>query len=210
MSTTSKPVSRPLAVLKLPEYRVPLLCAYARSIVRAMTNTPSFSLPHPPLSTVEAAIEALAEAETATRSRLLGTVPLRDEKRLALVMLLQQLRAYVQATADADVEHAVSIIESAGMAVKKPRANPGRGFAAKPGPVSGSVKLIAPKAANRAGYEWAYRLDGTDFWVSLPFTVQASTAVSGLQPGSTVHFRYRPATKDGTGDWSQSVSIIVD
>jgi hypothetical protein len=45
--------------------------------------------------------------------------------------------------------------------------------------------------------------------VSLPFTTQASTTVSGLTPGSTVHFRYRPVTKDGAGDWSQPVSIMV-
>jgi hypothetical protein len=210
MSTTTKPVSRTLAVLKLPEYEVPLLVTAARAIVRAMTGNPRFPSPDPQLATVEAAIEALAAAETAAHTRMQGTVAVRDQKRQALVVLLQQLRDYVQATADADVEHAVSIIESAGMAVKKPRMLPARVFSAKPGPVSGSVKLLAPQAGNRAGYEWAYSTDGKRTWVSLPFTVQASTTVSGLQPGTTVPFRYRAVTKDGTGDWSEPVSIIVD
>ena len=47
-------------------------------------------------------------------------------------------------------------------------------------------------------------------WISLPFTVQANTTVSGLRPGSTVHFRYRPVTKDGAGDWSDPIAVIVD
>jgi hypothetical protein len=210
MSTTTKPVSRPLAVLKLPEYEVPLLVTVARAIVRAMTGNPRFPSPDPPLATVEAAIEALAAAETATRSRMQGTVAARDGKRLALVVLLQQLRDHVQARADANVDEAVSIIESAGMAVKKERVPPARVFTAKRGPVSGSVKLLAPQAGNRAGYEWAYSTDGKKSWVSVPFTVQASTTVSGLQPGSTVYFRYRAVTKDGTGDWSEPVGVIVE
>jgi hypothetical protein len=45
--------------------------------------------------------------------------------------------------------------------------------------------------------------------VSLPFTVQASTTVFGFPPASTVHFRYRAVTKDGTGDWGQTLSILV-
>ncbi len=159
--------------------------------------------------TVGAAIDALAEAETATLTRLDGTVPVRDRKRLEVKMLLEQLCAHVQAIADADREHAISIIESAGMAVKKPSVAPERIFAAEPGDTSGDVRLRAPKGGNRAGYEWAYSTDGMKTWVSLPITVQASTAVRGLQPGSTVYFRYRVTTKDGTGDWSDPVSIIV-
>jgi hypothetical protein len=209
MSTTTKPVSRPLAVLKLPEYRVPLLVTVARAIVRAMTQNPHFPSPDPPLATVEAAIEALAVAQTATLTRMVGTVATRDEKRRALVMLLEQLRSHVQAAADADLEHAVVIIENAGMEVKRPRTVRARVFTAKQGLVSGSVEILAPKAANRAGYEWAYSTDGKGAWVPVPFTVQASTTISGLSPGSTVHFRYRAATKDGAGDWSQPVSMIV-
>jgi hypothetical protein len=208
--SASKTVLRPLAVLKLPENKVPLLVTYARSIVHAMTGNPSFPSPRPSLATVAAAVEVLSEAEAATRSRTAGTVTARDEKRLALVGLLQQLLSYVQATADAGAENGPAIIESAGMAVKKTRVHPPGVFAAKRGPVSGSVKLVAPKAGNRAGYEWAYSTDGGKTWVSLPFTVQASTTLFDLQPASTVHFRYRAVTKDGTGDWGQTLSMLVE
>jgi hypothetical protein len=44
----------------------------------------------------------------------------------------------------------------------------------------------------------------------VPFTVQASTTLFGLQPDSTVHFRYRAVTKDAAGDWGQTLSILVE
>jgi hypothetical protein len=119
MSTPTKPISRPVAVLRLPEYQVPKLVTYARSIVRALTGNLQFPSPLPPLATVEAAIDALDAAETDTRTRLRGTVQVRDERRLALVMLLNHLCSHVQATADSDIDNGASIIESAGMAVKR-------------------------------------------------------------------------------------------
>ena len=33
--------------------------------------------------------------------------------------------------------------------------------------------------------------------------------VTGLAPGATVQFRYRPVTKAGEGDWSQTVVLLV-
>ena len=162
------------------------------------------------LASVQAATDDLFHAETAALTRAKGAVATRDEKRIALVMLLQRLLSYVQSCADAEPEHAASIIETSGMAVKRPRVQLPRVFSAKPGAVSGSVKLVAPQAANRAGYEWGYSLDGAATWESLPFTVQANTTVSGLKPGATVHFRYRAVTKDGAADWNDAATLIVD
>ena len=42
-----------------------------------------------------------------------------------------------------------------------------------------------------------------------PATLQAKTTVTGLTPGATVEFRYRPVTKTGEGNWSQTVQLIV-
>jgi hypothetical protein len=74
------------------------------------------------------------------------------------------------------------------------------------------VDLVAPKAGDRAGYEFQYSLDGGMTWLSLPepFTTKASATVRGLKPGSTVHFRVRATVKGVTGDWSNSVAIIVE
>ena len=209
MSTSKKAPSRPEAVLKLPEYQVPLLLTMARAIVTSMTENAWFPDPQPPLATVRAAIDELADAETATLTKTTGTVAKRDEKRFALVSLLHRVQSYVQSKVDANPENGPSIIQGAGLEVKKKAGPPARVFTAKQGPTSGSVILLAPKAGHRAGYEWAYSLDGGTTWIALPFTVQARTTVTGLKPGSKVGFRYRAVTKDGAGDWSEPVAMIV-
>ena len=209
MSTSAKSPSRPVAVLKLPEYEAPLLVTMARAIVTRMTGNAWFPAPQPPLATVQVAIDDLAEAEAATLTKTMGTVARRDGKRVALVSLLQLLQAHVQSTAEANPENGASIIQSAGLEVKKKAGPPPRVFTAKQGPTSGSVILLAPKAGHRAGYEWAYSLDGGTTWIAVPVTVQARTTVTGLKPGSKVSFRYRAVTKDGAGDWSDAVVMIV-
>jgi hypothetical protein len=203
----SKPTKLPrqqLAVLKLPEYRVPQLIIRARGIARAMTDNPFFPAPATSLATVEEAIDDLEAVETAT----LKQTALRDEKRRALVRLLQRLRDYVQSIADADPERAASIIESAGMFVKGPRPYPAPVFRAKHG-TSGTILLFAPSAGDRAGYDWEYSLDGGETWNPLQSTRKASTKVPGLTPGMKVFFRYRPVTGAGPGNWSHPIAIIV-
>jgi hypothetical protein len=208
MTTTPKTVHRSLASLKLPN-KVPALITYGQGIVKSMTRNASFPNPVPALATVTEALNELQAAETAALARTKGAATTRNEKRAALVQLLQQLRGYIQTTADANVENGASIIQSAGIAVRKTPVRHPRVFDAKPGTVSGSVKLLAASAARRASYEWEYSLDGGKTWVTSPVTLQAKTTLSGLTPGATVQFKYRPVIKTGEGDWSQPVSLIV-
>jgi hypothetical protein len=208
MTTTSKSLHRTLASLKLPT-KVPAFITYAESIVKGMTDNPSFPAPTPVLSTVTQAIDDLQVAETAALSRTKGAVATRNEKRMALVQLLQQTKAYVQTAADANRENAISIVQSAGMVVKKTPVRTKRSFAAKPGTVSGTVTVLTSAAARRASYDWEYSTDGGKTWVNLPSTLQAKTTVSGLTPGATATFRVRALTKIGEGDWSQPTSLLV-
>jgi hypothetical protein len=210
MSTRTKTATRLLAILKFPKNKAPEAVIYARSILRSMTGNPSFPSPHPSLSTLEAATDALAEAEGAARSRALGTATIRDERRQELKGLLEQLCAHVQARADANHENAASIIESAGMYVKKGAAPVPGGFRAKHGKNSGDALVIAPSAGDRAAYEFAYSIDGMKTWVTLEVTQKATVTVHGLTPGSTVYFRYRARTsKKGWGDLSDPIGIRV-
>jgi hypothetical protein len=103
----------------------------------------------------------------------------------------------------------VSIVQSAGILVRKTPVFPPRIFTAKPGDVSGSVQLITHAVDRRASYEWQCCTDGGKTWVLLPVTLQAKTVVLGMTPGATVSFRYRPVTKAGEGDWSQPTSLLV-
>jgi hypothetical protein len=209
MTVASTATPRFLAILKLPEHKVPLLISLARGIVSAMTGNPWFPSPDPPLAAVLDAIEALVAAQVTAQTGLRGAAVARDVKRGELVRTLQYLRDYVQKIANGDVANAASIIESAGMHGKRKRGSLPRIFAAKPGELSGTAVLVAPWAGPHASYEWEYSLDGMKTCIPLPPTTQSTTTVTGLVPGALVHFRYRTVTKDGVGDWSQPVSLMI-
>lgn len=205
MSNSTKTIRRPFASLLLPR-KVSDLVAYATRVVQAMTGNPAFPTPTPPLAVVSAAIGELQAAETAALARTKGAVTARNEKRVAL---LQQLKGYIQATADAAPENGGSIIESAGIALRKVPTHAARASAATPGAVSGSAVVTAAVAARRAAYDWEYSVDGGKTWVAAPGTLRARTTITGLPPATTVQFRHRAVTTDGQGDWSQPTSLLV-
>ena len=204
-STTTK-THRALASLKLPKPN-PALITYAQGIVKGMTGNAYFTAPSPALAALSAAITDLQTAVTLALTRAMGAAAARNEKRATLVSLLQQERSYVQGIADLSPENGGSIIESAGLAVKKVPTHAPRVFAAKPGAVSGAVTLVAPSAGHRSSYEWEYSTDGGKTWVTMPPTIQAKTSITGLTPGSSVQFRYRSVTKAGAGDWTQPITM---
>jgi hypothetical protein len=206
--TTTKTDHRSIVVLKLPT-RAQALVTYGQNIVTCMTGNASFPTPVPSLATVTAAITDLQNAEAATLARTKGSVLTRNEKRTALVAVLQQVKGYIQTTADANLENGASIIASAGVDVRKTVVHSPRVFGAKPGAVTGTAKVFAASAGHRASYEWEYSTDGGKTWVTAPVTLQAKTVVTGLTAGTTVQFRYRPVTKAGEGNWTQPVSLLV-
>ena len=93
--TTTKVSHRTIASLKLPRPNAALIL-YAQSIVTAMTSNPSFANPSPPLAALSSAIADLQTSEAAALSRVKGAVATRNEKRTALVSLLQATRSYVE------------------------------------------------------------------------------------------------------------------
>jgi hypothetical protein len=199
---------RALAILKLPK-RMSNMITYAQGIVTALNDNPSFKTPSPTLAEVTTAINDLQTAETAAATRAKGTNTARNDKRTALLKLLQQLRSYVQSVADSNAEKAATLITNAGMVVRKTPVHKPRVFTAEPGAVSGSAKLTAVSAGPRACYDWESSLDGGKTWVAAASTLQAKTTLVGFTPGVTVMFRFRPVTKTGEGNWSQPVSLIV-
>jgi hypothetical protein len=118
----------------------------------------------------------------------------------------------VQSIADGDRENAASIIASAGMDVKKVGRPPPRAYHAGRGRVSGEVAIVVPSAGDRAGYEHQYSLDGGKTWLPFPqpFTNETEVTLSDLRPGVTVSLRYRSTVKGVTGNWSQTIAILVD
>ncbi len=76
----------------------------------------------------------------------------------------------------------------------------------------GQLRVIAPSAGDRAGYEFQYSLDGGATWLPFPqqFTNYSTVTPPPLPAGATVHFRYRVTIKGVTGDWIGPVSIKVE
>jgi hypothetical protein len=208
MTASTKTSHRPLAALYLPG-KLGALLQYVTAIVKAMTGNPAFPAPSPTLAEITSAVTDLQTAETAAVARTKGAVITRNTKRTALLTLLRQLQAYVQKIADGDLENGASIIGSAGMSVRKTPTRAARAFAASPGPVSGSAKVVTVTASRRASYEWQYSTDGGKTWVTAPVTLQAKTTIVGLPAGTTVMFRSRAVTKIGEGEWTQVVSLLV-
>jgi hypothetical protein len=95
------------------------------------------------------------------------------------------------------------------MAIRKTAAHSKLPFAAKAGPVSGTVLLAAKAAAARASYEWEWSGDGGKTWTAVLPTLQAKTQITGLPVATTVQFRFRSVTKAGASDWSQPISLLV-
>ena len=100
-------------------------------------------------------------------------------------------------TADANAENATSIIESAGVAVRKEPVRKPRVFAAKPGSQLRHGGTGDGGGGRRASYEWQFSTDGGKTWVSAPSTLQAKTTVTGLSAGTTVEFRFKSVVKAG-------------
>jgi hypothetical protein len=136
-------------------------------------------------------------------------VEVRNARLARLESLVKRLKAYVQAVADDDPDNAVSIIESAGMSVKKPTAPSKPPLYVKPGRVSGAVRAVARAVAKEAQYEWQWSSDGGKTWEDAPKTLQAKTVIRGLPSEVKCLFRFRAVTRRKRTDWSEPVAGVV-
>jgi hypothetical protein len=207
-NNTIKSIHRATVSINVPP-KISDLIALGHTIITMLTNNQLLPAPSPTVAALTSALADLQTAQTAASARTKGAATVRNEKRTVFISLLQQLRGYVQTTADATPENGASIIESSGLSVRKTPTHAPRVFGAKQGPLSGTAKVTAVSAGPRSSYEWQYSTDGAKTWVSAPVTIQAKTVITGLAVGTTVQFRYRPVTKTGEGDWSQPVSLLV-
>ena len=76
-------------------------------------------------------------------------------------------------------------VESADMYLKQLRGPLPQVFAAEPGSHSGEIDVTAPRAGDRAAYEFQYSLDGGETWLPFPQAVEtkASATLPGMKPG---------------------------
>jgi len=207
MSTSITPKVH--VTLRLPR-SVPRLLVMAQAIEEAVAaNSSTFPSPTPTLAQLSADIQDLNAAETATRTRLVGSVETRNTKVAIVRSDLELLRGYVQRIADNDPANAEAIAADAGMTVRKAPVLVKADLAAKPDPSSsGTIELVAKAIAKRAAHDWQLSHDGQT-WTALQSTLQAKTTVTGLVRGTTVYFRHRSLLKSGPEPWSDPVSALV-
>jgi hypothetical protein len=201
-------MARSIAVLKLSS-KVGDVIAYAQHVATALTGNPAFPDPTPSIAKLQTDVAALAHAESAILSRMKGAYEARNAKLAVVRTDLEGLRTYVQGLVDAaPPAEAAALIEGAGFELRKTALHDKPELAAKPGSTSGTVRLMAKAAAPRASYFWEYSTDQKT-WVELPPTTKAKTGASGLTPGALYFFRVQALTKEGEGNKSQPVSLLV-
>jgi len=200
-------MTRALAAINFPR-RIPEALLYAQSVAAAMRGNPAFPSPRPTLATFEADIAAAEASHVRTLTRTLGTTSDRDARLAKVHADLFSLRTYVQQVADESPGQAEVVIASAGMSLKRSSGHPKPTFEAKQGLVLGTVRLVAKAPRVRASYDWQRSTDGV-VWVDLERTVRADAEVTGLAAGTRYLFRYRTLTRDGVGNFSQVVSLLV-
>jgi len=174
----------------------------------AATDNPWFPAPVPSLAKVQAVIDALDKAQAAT-SKTKGLPAARNDALKKLRDLLTRLKGYVQAVANDNPSFAESIITSASMDIVQRPAPRIAILTVYPGPVSGSVRLVARAVAKEASYWWQLSADGGKTWVAVRRTQQANTVVKDLQPGTKYAFRFQAVTRRLTTNWCDPVFYVV-
>ena len=113
----------------------------------------------------------------------------------------------VQKIARKTPANAITIIESAGFAVKKSSAH-GKVSGPKNSKISGTIIVISPEAGF---HEWAQLAADGITWISLRATRGHKKTIAGLTPGQSVTIRsaFVLPDKDGESSWLVYPSIIV-
>ena len=181
----------------------------AYHIVQKMDGNSWFPSPVPPLAKVKAAIDALGDAETKAMYAGGNSKSDRDLQWRRVKLLMDGLKTYVEGVANEDLEHAETIITSAGMHVVVTHRPSKSVLAVFQGRVSGTVRLVAKMIAKECTYYWQMSADGGKTWINLTPTVQTETMVEDLEPGKTYQFRLRGLTNKLSTVWCDPVPFLV-
>ncbi len=197
-----------LVVLGLPK-TVPALIIRMTAILDAMlANKVTFPSPPLAIALVTAHVAALSAAESATKTRALGTKQARDAARKLVIEDAYQLHGYVQQLANASPTEAASIAAQAAMKLRGSGAHPKADLTVNQ-TLSGTLHVVAKSAKGARAHEWMYSSDGGKSWVAVSPTTKPSTIITGFQPGTLVQVKHRIIVKGGPGDWSPTVQVAV-
>ncbi len=201
------PTKNPIA-LNLPTVAT-LLIVYARHIVACMTNNSWFTTPNPSLANVTTHVDALDTCEVAVRAKAPGSVEARDVQMAVVGADMSSLKTYVWSVAVLNLAQALAIIASSGLPLRRFTIRQKAQLAALMGATPGEVVLRAKAAGARVIYTWQVSMDGGKTWTTIGVTNVANTTLAGQTPGTTCSFRFCATVKKVTGEWSQTVSLLI-
>ncbi len=201
-------IIRFIVVLGLNRLSVSNLLTFGRSVKAAMTGNANFPTPEPTLTVLNTAINNLSNEKTAPFTP--GKTARVRQYAIELRQVLTELGYYVESVANVTPSDAVSVIESAGMRVKRSRTTPDNGFRLKTTGSNGEIEART-KSANRATFEFQTTVTPADetTYVKVYSGTRASCIARSLDSGKRYYFRVRKTDKDGEGDWSNVLNIIV-
>jgi hypothetical protein len=208
--STSTHVTKRTVALFLNRKSIPQLIADAKFYVEQMTGNTNFPAPNPTLAGITNEISILETAYTLSQTRVQGAVAQMHSEAKALRISLKALGAYVELQANQDIEHAGSIIESAGMTVKNLPQRAPRIFSAKAGIAPGTVKLDT-KAVKRGTYIYQMSLtsNNPNSWTEIYQGTRVKFTATDLKTGTLYYFRTCTVDKNGKSAWSYEVSCMV-
>jgi hypothetical protein len=205
--TTHQP--RPRVALHLPEH-VPDFIKTVRATMQAMqANAATFPGSAALVAKMNADLDALEVAETATRTGTHGSAAARNDKLHVVKTGMAQIEALVQLALDANPAQAEAIVAQAALHLHKSTTHGKQTLAVHEGPVGGSIRATAPSGGDHAAYNWQVSLDAGKTYSEPTTTTVAHTSFTGLPVGVTVLVRVRVTVKDVTADWSAPVSFVV-
>ncbi len=179
----------------------------ARKIVTMMTGNAYYATPIPSLATITSKTDALEAAEAAMDGSKIKT-QLRDIALNLFQAAMNQLQAYVETTANSDVEKILS-----------------SGFEVRNAPTK-AVKLPAPTEItvvalpNAISLKWksnkksklnVVQMSATGLdkdWELKGESTKSTIIINGLAPGTTCYFRIAHINSAGIGEWSEVVVCI--
>jgi len=187
--------------------------AKAVHVITQMTGKPVFATPTPPLSDVQAAVDALTAAAEAAANGDSVKIATRNLRKSELLSLLRRLGAYVQSISGGDEE----IILSSGFEVveegnPKPPLVPASNVTAVVSDEVGSIEVTWNKLDGARSY--VVEMNGSDplnetLWAPVGYTTAAKFTKGGLQTGHVYWFRVRGIGPRGLGPPSDPAKSVA-
>lgn len=208
--TTTKKVPKVIAILGVSKLTIPLQLIKAKEILGKMTGNVHFPTPSPALASIQTQLDKATAAMQAAQSKTKGTNSPMHEAARALIVLLDQLATYVSGIANADGANAISIVESAGMNVKKHASHLPKSFTAVAGKTPGSVSL-STRAIKGSVYIYEMSPDPTNvsLWTVISTDNKVKYTKTGLTSGTRYYFRVSLITKSVQAPWSAVLNVII-